>query len=156
MNMSTLKDYGKITSRLAIAAVVASMFAVPQVSADSMAGGMAASQATTQNSSNADTDSTTRSGGPWGSASSSHSATQNESQTGGPQETSSTSQSGGVGGIRAKTVQETGTQVKTTTATTPGRTVSMKSTTVSSKKPVKRKAGWKVVNYNWKNGKKVH
>jgi hypothetical protein len=153
--MTTLKNYGKTTSRLAIAAVVASMYAVPQVSADSMAGGMASSQATTQNSSKADTDSTSRSGGPWGSASTSHSTTDNASQTGGPQETDSTSHSGGVGEIRSKTVKETGVQVKTSTANTAGRSAASRSTTVRSTQPVKRKSSWKTVNYNWKNGKKT-
>ena len=155
--MSTLSNYGKMTSRLAIAAIVASMFAVPQVSADSMAGGMAQSQATTENSSQAATDSTTRSGGPWGSQSSTQSATQNQSQTGGPVESEATNQSNAIGGIRSKTVQETGVQVKTPTRTaTSTRRVSMKNTTVRAKRPVKRTAAWKTVNYNWKNGKKVH
>lgn len=151
--MSTLSKYGKMTSRVAIAALVASMFAVPQVSADSMAGGMASSQATTENGSQASTDSTTRSGGPWGSQATSQSTTQNQSQTGGPQESDSTSQANGVGGIRSKTVQETGVAVKTTA---PTRRTSMKTTSVRGKRPVKRTAAWKTVNYNWKNGKKVH
>lgn len=157
--MNKFRNYGKTAFRFAIATTVASLFAVPQVSADSMAGSAASSQADTQNSSTAETNSTTRSGGPQSSASSTQSTTQNTSQTGGPQETDSTSSATAVGQtLREKTIKETGVKVRNTSTVTnaPNKRVSMKTTVKSTKRPAaKRTAKWKTVNYNWKNGKQV-
>jgi len=157
MKTIELKTFGKTAIRLAIATSVASLFAIPQVSADSMAGGMATSQSggvvETKSSSSATTQSQTQSGGPQSSASTTQSTTQNTTAS----QTNSSSDSGS---LRDKTVKETGVQVKTTkTTTSPARKnyVSMRSTTVKSKKDhyVKRNPKWKTTRYDWKSGKKT-
>lgn len=148
--MNTLKTSSKAVSRLAIAAVVATLFAVPQSQADSLAGSAASTETggpqQTQSTSSATTQSTTNSGGAGASRSTSTAVTQNSSTS----STSNTSNSGDgpVGqALSRRTVVNTGVQVKTTQ---PARR-----RVVTSKTTVKKPSKWKTVKYDYRTGSKV-
>lgn len=153
--MNSLKTSGKAVSRLAIAAVVASLFAVPQVLADSMAGGAASTETggpqSTQSTSSATTENTTRSGGANSGNSTTSSTTQNSSTS----STANVSESGdgpiGQELARQRTVKTTGVTVKSNPPVRRPAIVSSSRSVRTYRKPTH----WKSVKYNYRTGSKV-
>lgn len=150
--MNSKKTSSKAVSRLAIAAVIASLYAVPQVNADSMAGGAASTETggpqQSQSTSGATTQNQSNSGGPANSDSISRSTTQNSTTS----STSNVSNSGDgpIGeSLRNRTVKTTGVTVKTN----PVRRATVASSTTVKKN--RKPAHWKTVNYNYRTGSKV-
>ncbi len=150
--MNSLTTSSKAVSRLAIAAVIAGLFAVPHALADSMAGGAASTETggpqQTQSTSSATTQNQTSSGGANNGNSTSSSTTQNSSTS----STSNVSNSGDgpIGqSLARQTVKTTGVTVKTPPAR---RSVVSSNTTV---RKARRPAHWKTTNYNYRTGSKV-
>lgn len=151
--MNSLTTSSKAVSRLAIAAVVAGLFAVPHALADSMAGGAASTETggpqQTQSTSSATTQNETSSGGATNGNSASSSTTQNSSTS----STSNVSNSGDgpIGqSMGRQTVKTTGVTVKTA----PVRRSSVVSSNTTVRK-ARKPAHWKTTNYNYRTGSKV-